>query len=348
MRRTFIIIASVAVSSLFLWLALRGVPLGEIATNLSRANPLWVLVSVATVFIGLFIRAVRWRGLLDNRVTLRQSYMMFGVTFLLNQLPLRAGEVARSLLAARAGVPFMTAATSIVVERLLDTLIVVVILSVALTQIPLGLPAASQTAALFGIAAVAAFIVLVGLSRRPDIAHNILDFVEKRLPLVKRLNVRHLLDHILDGLKPLTHWRGAVHAIGWSLLSWGWSFGTFFALEMALGIGGDYGLTLTALAISLASFSIAIPVSIASIGPWEGAVRLAGDGVGLEPSISIALGFAFHGVSLLAYAVLGVIGLVAQGVSLGEMLRAPGKQGQPDAAPAVEQTEDAASRENMV
>lgn len=329
MRRALFVIASVIVSGLFLWLALRDVPLAEIATHLQAADPLWLLVSIATVFVSLYTRAIRWRGLLGFRITTRQSYMMLGVTFLLNQLPLRAGEVARSLLATRAGVPFMTAATSIIVERLLDTLIVVVMLALALTQLPLDLPAARQLALLFGMGAVVAFGVLIALARRPDIAHTLLGFIEKRIPLVERIGVRRLLDHVLDGLEPLTHWRGGIHAIVWTIISWACSIATFFTLEMAFGIGGSYGVTLSAMAISLASFSIAIPVSIASIGPWEGAVRLAGDGLRLAPSLSIALGFAFHGVSLLGYIALGILGLIAQGVSLGEMLRA---REQPSAA----------------
>jgi uncharacterized membrane protein YbhN (UPF0104 family) len=320
MRRTGFIVASVVVSGLFLWLALRDVPLAEIWANLRGAKPLWVLASIATIFIGLFTRAIRWRGLLDFRVTTWQAYMFLGVTFILNQLPLRAGEVARSLLATRAGVPFMTAATSIVVERLLDTLIVVVMLALALSGLTLDVPGASQLALLFGVAAVTAFAVMIVFARRPAVPHRILNFVERILPVLKRLPLRNLLDHVLDGLKPLTHWKSAAHAIGWTLVSWGWSLGTFFTLEMAFGIGGNHGLTLTALAIALASFSIAIPVSIASIGPWEAAVRLAGEGVELGPTLSLSLGFAFHGVSLFVYAVLGIAGLVSQGVSLGEML----------------------------
>lgn len=329
MRRWVLIGVSMAVSALFLWLALRDVPLADIAANVGTADPLWVLVSIATIFIGIYTRAIRWRGLVGFRITTWQAYMFLGVTFLLNQLPLRAGEVARGLLAARAGVPFMTAATSILVERLLDTLIVVVMLAVALANLPLDVPTARQAALLFGAAAVVAFAILIVFARDPALAHRLLSGFEQVLPVLKRLPLRGLLDHVLDGLQPLTHWRSAAHAVTWTLISWGWSLATFLALEMAFGIGGEHGLTLSALAVALASLSIAIPVTVASIGPWEGAVRVAGDSLGLGAALSISLGFAFHGVSLLVYITLGILGLVSQGVSLGDVLR------RTDTAPAA-------------
>ena len=116
------IAASLVVSIVFLWLALRDVPLAEVAASISEADPLWVILSFLSIIVALWVRAIRWRGLLGYRIDFKQSLYIIAVTFLLNQLPLRAGEVARSLLATRSGVPVVTAATSIIVERLLDTL----------------------------------------------------------------------------------------------------------------------------------------------------------------------------------------------------------------------------------
>ena len=115
MRRWVIVAASVLVSALFLWLALRDVPLTEVVAGIQQAELPWVLLSFIGVVCGLAARAVRWRGLLDSRISLVHAFHILNITMLLNQLPLRAGEVARTLLATRSGVPIVTAATSIVV-----------------------------------------------------------------------------------------------------------------------------------------------------------------------------------------------------------------------------------------
>lgn len=320
MRRTFFILASIGVSVLFLWLTLRGVPLEDVLLRLREANFFWILLSLVFVTAGLWTRAIRWRGLLDRRITTVQAFHMLNIAMLLNQLPLRAGEVARSVLVTRSQVPLMTAATSILVERLLDVLLVVIWLSLALTQTPQVDPVTVQVATLFGVASVVGFIVLIAFARYPAIPHRILSVIENILPFIKRLNLVRLVDHVLDGIKPLTQWRSAVHAIVWTIISWTISLGTFYCLTQALGIT-ENAFLMTVLSVTLASFSIAIPLSVAAIGPFEGAVRAAGDAVRMSQVLSTSLGFLFHGITILGYAIWGTIGLLVLGVSLSDMLK---------------------------
>jgi uncharacterized protein (TIRG00374 family) len=320
MRRWLILLASLIVSAVFLWLALRDVPFTEVIEGIRQAHFGWVLLSLLGVLGSLASRAVRWRGLLDSRVSLIQAFHILNVTMLLNQLPLRAGEVARSLLATRSGVPIVTAATSIVVERLLDVVAVVLMLAIALSRLPTAPAVVAQAAALFGAAAVIAFLVLIAFARYPQVAHRLLTGVENRVPALKRLNGRRRMDEVLDGLRPLTRAGRAAHAIGWSGIGWAFSLFTFYALERALAIEQVDLMLGMLLGVALASFSIAIPVSVASIGPFEGAVRVAGDAVRMSPVAATTLGFLFHGISVLGYAVLGALGLIALGVSLGDVL----------------------------
>jgi uncharacterized protein (TIRG00374 family) len=319
MRRTVFLIASVIVSVVFLWLALRDVPVNEVLESLRGANLLWILVSLLCATIGLWTRGLRWRGLLNDRVQSVNSFYMLSIAMLLNQLPFRAGEVARSVLAARYGVPFFTAATSILVERLLDTLLVVIVLAATLTQIPNAPPTITQAATLFGIAGVIAVAVLLVFARKPDWARSLLTFFERILPFIKRLPLRSLLEHILDGIAPLANMRQALQAIVLTLVSWTFSAGTFYALAVAVGVGDGREL-MTLLSVTMASFAIALPVSVAAIGPFEGAVRLSGDAVGLNSALSLSLGFLFHGVTILSYAIWGIVGLLVMGVSLGEVM----------------------------
>jgi uncharacterized protein (TIRG00374 family) len=328
MRRTLFLIASVIVSAVFLWLALRDVPVSEVLESLREAELLWIIVALLSGSIGLWTRGLRWRGLLNDRVQPVNAFYMLCIAMLLNQLPFRAGEVARSALAARYGVPFFTAATSILVERLLDTLLVVILLAAALTQIPSAPPTITQAATLFGIAGVIALVVLLVFARKPEWARAMLNFVERILPFIKRLPLRSLLEHILDGIAPLANPRRAVHAVVMSVVSWAFSLGTFYALALSVGVADSREL-MTLLSVTMASFAIALPVSVASIGPFEGAVRLSGDAVGLPSALSLSLGFLFHGVSILMYAIWGTIGLVVMGVSLGEVLKR-----EPNNAPA--------------
>ena len=320
MRRGFILAASLIVSAIFLWLALRDVPLSDVISGIRQANGAWLILSMFGVFASLAGRAILWRGLLDNRLSLSQAFHILNVTMLLNLLPLRAGEVARSLLATRSGIPVVTAATSIVVERLLDVLAVVLMLVIAVSRLPSAPAGVTQVAAIFGAAAVLAFIILIVFARYPQVADRLLVWVESRIPVLKRLNGQKRMDEVLDGLRPLTQRHRAVHALVWTVISWAASLATVYTLERALSIDSSMLILGMLLSVSLASFSIGIPVSVASIGPFEGAVRVAGATVGMSPLAATTLGFLFHGISVLGYAVFGIIGLIALGVSLGDVL----------------------------
>jgi uncharacterized membrane protein YbhN (UPF0104 family) len=319
-RRFALLAASLAVSAIFLWLALRDVPLAEVAESIQQANLFWILVSMGVIVLSLYTRAIRWRGLLGNRIPLGRTFFILTVTFLVNQLPFRAGEIARSLLATRSGVPVVTAATSIVVERLLDTVMVVVLLAFGLSRLPDAVPAATQLATLFGIAAIAAFAVLIVFARYPALVHRLIGWLEARVGLLRRIQLGKLADHMLEGLQPLTDWRRAAHAIGWTIIAWAFSLITFYTLELAFEVGPVDLWHMSVLSVTLASFSIAIPVSVAAIGPFEGAVRLAGEALQMDPVLATSLGFVFHGVTIAAYAILGTIGLLVLGVSLGDVM----------------------------
>ncbi len=319
MRRLLFIIASLLVSALFLWLALRNVPLAEVAANLGRADVGWLAITLLILAITLWTRAVRWRGLLGWRISLMEAFHIVNISFLMNQLPLRAGEVARSLLAGRVGVPVFTAAASILVERLLDTLFVVLLLALSLANLPSAPPIAAQTASIFGVLAVVGLGLLLVFARYPHWARALLAFMERLLPILRRLPLGRLLEHILDGLQTLTNPRQAAHTLFWTGVAWGMSWVSFYTMHRALGIT-DIDLWLSAaISLSLASFSIALPLSMAALGPFEAAIKLTGDMMGIEPSLSAALGFLAHGMTVFAYIIGGTIGLVRLGVSLGEV-----------------------------
>jgi uncharacterized protein (TIRG00374 family) len=338
MRRAVFIIVSVLVSAVLLWLALRNVPLQDIGNSLSQANPVWVLLGFATMSLGLITRAIRWQGLLDGKIRLMPAFHILNIGFLLNNLPLRAGEFARMLLATREKVPFATAATSVVFERLIDTLLVVIVVVIAISRAPNADPTIINTTTIFAVAGVIAFLIAIVFARRPQLGHQAVQLAQRLIPPLKKLPLETLLDHVLNGLKPLTHLRSGAHAVIWTLISWAVSWSTVYCVARALGIdatGIDMWL-FAALALTLASFSIAIPVTVAALGPFQLAVIAAGQAVGLAgtpqlDALALAMGFLFHGVNILGYIVWGAVGLLSMGVSLSEIVS---KQSTSDATSA--------------
>lgn len=323
MRRTLIISLSLLVSGISLAIILRDVPLSEITTIIGQARWPHMLISMACITGGLWVRGWRWLALLSAPIPASAGFFIIAITFMLNQLPLRAGEVARSLLATRYQVPLVTAATSIVVERLLDTVFVVVLLSLALAGVPSVPPEVGRAALLFGGVALGGFVVLACMVRWPGGPRRLLAGAEALVPPVRRLQGERWLAQALAGLAPLADsWR-MVRAIALTMLAWGFSFAALLVLHPALDLTTIDIVSNTALGLTLTSFSVAIPVSVAALGPFEAAMVVAGRMTGLDAAAAIALGLLIHGLTVLCYLVWGMLGFVRLGLDMSTLRMIP-------------------------
>ena len=313
-RRIVFIISSVVVSAVSLYFILRAAPLSDVIERLGSADPVYLLLVLLTVVVSLLTRAVRWWILLNRRISLVDSIHMINVMFLGNQLPLRLGEVARGVLATRSGVPLVTSGTSIVVERLIDVLVLALVLAAAVSMMPTAPAELTDKASLFGALALFAFLTLLLFAHAPATAQNLLNRLLSAFPPLRRLPLRTMLEHLIDGLQPLTDIRTLMLTVFWTALAWASAFAGFYVMQLALGIHVNYLLS-AMLGISLTSISIAMPVSIAALGPFELAVLVTGQMVGMSDHEAIALGLVLHGINLFTYAILGTVGLLALGAS---------------------------------
>jgi glycosyltransferase 2 family protein len=127
---------SIAIGSLFIWLALRGVNWPEIADVFAAINPLILLGYFLLLVVIQFCRVVRWGILLKplGEVSFGRLFMVSCVGIMaLVLLPLRLGEFARPLLISEPGrIRASSALATIVVERLIDSLAMALLLVVIL------------------------------------------------------------------------------------------------------------------------------------------------------------------------------------------------------------------------
>lgn len=324
MRQRLFILASIAVSIIFMAFVLRDVPLAQVMARIQQINWFWLGVCFIFVGLALWTRMIRWRLLLPGyTLPPMKAFHIINITFGLNLLPLRAGEVARSLLATRYGVPLMTAATSVIVERLLDVLMVVILLASILTQIPGIPPETGRVALLFGTAGFTGFVVLLFFAAFPGVAHRLLGVVFGILPFLRRWQpqLERLLEQVIEGLHPLTSWQKLLPVVIWTLIAWAASLASLYSLHLALAIYNVNLILSTALGVALASFSIAIPVSIASIGPFEAAIELTGRIVGMDRVDSVSLGLIYHAFTSLCYLFWTIIAFLDLGISIGDVLK---------------------------
>lgn len=305
--------------------------LGEaLRTAFTQRGLLWFTAASLTTVVGLMMRAVRWRVLLSGGLPLGRAFHILNIAYLVNGVvPLRIGELARCWLASRpsqqgeSGVPVLRSASTIIVERLLDLLAVVVLIALGLViagdQVPSSLRA---TGGVMGLIAVGGFLALVILSRQRRLAHRLLNFAIRRAPVLGRLNLTTWLDHFLDGLLPLARFGSLLNALLWTVISWLLSFISGYMLMLIFYDQGDIVATL--LYIAAASFAVAVPATVGNLGPYELSILLVLTALGYTQTpqaeaTATVFAFTVHFMNLLVNAVLGVIGFLAEGVSISQV-----------------------------
>jgi uncharacterized protein (TIRG00374 family) len=293
------------VSAVALMLVVRQVDLAEAAAVLRTADPAWLGLMVAFLVVDLVVRGLRWQRLLMpiRRLAYARTMDYLLVGYVANDvLPARLGELVRShYLGDREGISRTTTLGTVVVERVVDTTVLVAVASIAI--LVLRVRGAVADAVLVGIAL--AGLLVVGLvvalvAHRLPYADRVIARLE-RFPRVGELGRR-----LRGGLAVAARPRTLGWAVGLSLIAWGSS-----VLAMAAA-GQSIGLELTIAQASLFSSGIALATAIPAgpgyLGTFELAGVTIGNVLGIPSDASFALAFLVH---LGILAVTGVGGLVA-------------------------------------
>jgi uncharacterized protein (TIRG00374 family) len=300
----------VAVSVLALALVLRQVDVAAVARVLGQATPGWVLAVAICIALDVACRTIRWQGLLDPiqhvRLVPVLGYLLVG--YLANNvLPARLGELVRShYLGDREGISRATTLGTIVVERVVDTAVLVAIASAAILLLHVRGIVAS--AVLLGVGLAGLLIVALAVAL---VAHR-LPYADRAAAAVERWPaVIRLAGRLRGGLAVAGRpWTVGV-AVAWSLAAWGATVVAFAAAGQAVGVELTWGqAALLAAGVSLAT---AIPAGPGYLGTFElAAVQIAAVfGVGADPAVALAV--LVHAVILVLTSLGGAAALVRLG-----------------------------------
>lgn len=335
-----------------LWWFLRGVSLDDLVAEIRRARLPYVGGAVMLSVSGFLFRIARWRYLLAPFAWVRVRSLAAAVfvgSAVSAILPGRVGEVARAvLLRQREGVRASAALGTIVLERLLDTLALLILVAASLGFVPaaaLGsahasLMAAIRTGALivFGaLVAVAGFILL--LHHVPPAVPATLRRWAGRLPGVLGTAAWGMVAAFGEGLSGAVRGGAAVPGVTPARLRVAVTLHTVALWTM---IGGVHVLLLRAFGIDASVFSVppllflitvglAVPVP-AALGSYHKAVQLGLTAM-LGVSNETAAGYAVvsHAVTMGPPTIIGLIILVREGLTLSTLTswpaasRAPGE-----------------------
>jgi uncharacterized protein (TIRG00374 family) len=312
---------SVALSAVFLWLAVRGVHWSEAAAALRGANYLWVVLMLPVTVWTLIIRAQRWRVFLQGVGVppLRPLVSATNIGFMANMiLPLRIGEVIRPvLLSRRAKLPLSGVLASVLLERIFDMFTILFLFGVSVSVVTVSDEVRGWGWMLSGLAvAVAAVIVLIRLQEK--LALRIARELANLLPGNVGDQAYSFAEGFVRALEMLDSPMAYIRAFAWSIYLWMaisviYVLG-FWAFHMDVpALRGALVMT------TLVAIAVSVPSAPGFIGSFQLGCVLGLRIFGIDDSPALAFSLIVHLTQFVGVIGAGLYSLWVENISLREV-----------------------------
>jgi uncharacterized protein (TIRG00374 family) len=263
------LILSIALAAVLLYFALRGVDWSRVGQMIASADWKLLLVSASITCFSFFVRALRWRILLNATATLSVGEVYwanmagyFGTQY----LPARAGELIRTVLISNRSVLSKTYVfTTALSERLMDVIALVLGSSLVLLGVnpkPSWMQDLSKTMA---IVAGAGAIAIMAIPHTGGLLERLID----RMPLPERIRkiAQVLAEQILSGMRAFHDWgRFAAFVILTVVI---WAADSLATMACAESVGVHISFRVALLVLTALGLSSALPSTPGYVGIFQ-------------------------------------------------------------------------------
>ena len=264
----------------------------QIIKYIREANPFWILLSLGIGFLSHLSRAIRWNYLLEPlgyQPRVRNNLLLVLSAYFANLGIPRSGEVLRATgLSTYEGVPFQKGFGTIVTERVIDVIMLLLVILIALfsqTKIIRGYLeesgfglGASIGAILTGVVGLFVLLALLKKSSNPFF-----------------LKVREFLRGLLEGVMSIFHMQHKWAFIGHTLFIWTCYVGMFWVIKYTIP---------ETISLNFGQLLVAFVAGAFAMSATNG-------GIGLYP-IAVSKAIALFGISSVSGDAFGWIMWIAQ------------------------------------
>jgi uncharacterized protein (TIRG00374 family) len=331
MRAALVLALAVGLVALFL----QNINLRRVVGDIARAKPQWLAVSLAMTLVSLVIRAWRWKFLLDplGPTTFGSAFRATAVGYAATSvLPARAGEVIRPYFLARTAPQRdrMTATgafATIILERLLDTITVLILLAlfvfvfdrdISVTS-PVAFAAVKWSGAMAAVVSGGALVVLFVVAGDPSRFGRAWARLEQVVPSALAGVIARIAEKFAIGL-------GAIRRPGRLFLALVWSFPLWLSICFGIwAVTEAFGLNVPFTGAFLLDAVLVLGVAVptpGAVGGFHEAFRIAATVFFAAPEqLAVAAAIVLHLLSIGPSLFLGLVFAAQAGLNIGGMRR---------------------------
>ncbi len=312
-----------ALSAGFLYLALRGLGIGDIWEPLKSAQYWWLLPGVGVYFVGVWVRSWRWHYLLRpvKSVSTPKIFPIVAIGYMGNNIyPARAGEILRAfVLKRKEDISVSASLATIVVERVFDGVVMLGFVFLNLPELATltgtsGFIGNIQTLAIWGAAAfLGVLAVFLAAAMFPAQAEKVITkLIKITLPEKFREKVSDIVQRFLNGLESLRSPREAIMVLLTSIVIWLLETGKYWFVMQAF----DFQVSFFALMLmnGIVNLATTIPSAPGYVGTFDAPGIAVLTAYGVDQGVAAGYTLVLHAALWLPITLLGAYYMLREGI----------------------------------
>lgn len=306
----FKLIIGIIISVFFLYLAFGKTDFSQMLDSFRKANYwLFIPATLATIFAH-WVRALRWRYFLNSvkRVPLGSLFSATLIGYMGNTvLPAHLGELFRAnVIGHREKISTSSTLATIVIERILDVLALLIIMVLTLLIYPFP-EWVTRSGYIMFILTIGLFVFLVLLKQQNQNSIRLMRFFLKLLPEKIAMRLEAMITAFIEGINGMRRKRDYLIVLLLSFLIW---FGYWLNLHIimyAFGFFETYSINAVSSLVLLVitTISVVVPSSPGYVGTYHYLCQLSLELFGVPRSVGLSYAFVAHGLSILPTAIIG-------------------------------------------
>ncbi len=304
--------AGVAVSAVFLYLAFGSIDLGQMKHSFQTAN-YWLFIPSALCWIvAHWLRSIRWRLFFKpiRSISIRRLFSATMIGYMGNTvLPAHLGEFFRAnVVGNREGIPTSSVLATLLLERIIDVLSLLVIMVAAVLIYPFPDWVTKSGYIMFALI-LGLFIFLILLKQQNRWTMGLVQWGLGLLPKPIAGKLKEILYAFINGINGLQNKVDYLRMFALSIAIWFSYWAGLHILFYSFDFVSIYGVSTISSVVLLVitTISVIVPSSPGYVGTYHYLCQLSLELFGVPLSAGLSYAIVAHGISTLPTAFVGFV-----------------------------------------
>jgi len=318
------LVIGILISSFCIYLAFRKVDIDQMWQAFKTVNYWYIVPAAAALFFSHFLRAFRWRYLLDpiRRLDTSSLFSSLIIGYAANSfMPAHLGEFLRAyVLSKKRQISMSPVFATIAVERVIDLFSLLALMLLAFFLYPFPDWVIKSGYIMFA-GSLGFLMFLIFLKMATSSTMRFIGYIMKPLPRTFERKTEVTLKKFLAGILPLKRWHDYITAGFLSAIIWACYGLVFYFCLHGFDFVETYRLrwSVSLILLVITTIAVVVPSSPGYVGTYHYLCQISLAMFGVPAGPALSFGTVVHGVSILPVFIVGLFFAHHEGMAILKM-----------------------------